>query len=241
MASRLAEIMGQGSISTSDDVSADEIPYASAEELEAGKLAPSSEVVSDGEDLLVSDEIPNQVRNDEESVDGAECAESEVTLDGEVTSECEEVIFEMDDVDYPSCIDDYFYGIGRYETLAFDSDEEKTLYVFASSLNPKNNFSSKLISCCRRLASVHNYSQVKLLNNSQIIEEKKDAFAKFMREKNVVYACSSSLLSLMTEEEKSFCELIGIPLDKESLEAQLIAATDKNAPFMKLLIQDIIE
>ena len=191
--------------------------------------------------MLVSDEIPNQVRNDEESVDGAECAESEVTLDGEVTSECEEVIFEMDDVDYPSCIDDYFYGIGRYETLAFDSDEEKTLYVFASSLNPKNNFSSKLISCCRRLASVHNYSQVKLLNNSQIIEEKKDAFAKFMREKNVVYACSSSLLSLMTEEEKSFCELIGIPLDKESLEAQLIAATDKNAPFMKLLIQDIIE
>ena len=171
----------------------------------------------------------------------------EVALENEEVisdaAEYEEVFFEMDEGEYSSCIEDYFFGIGRYETIAMDtsSDEEKTLYVFAKSLNAEHNFSSKLISCCRRLANVHNYSQVKLLSNPQFIEENREKFSDFMKEKDVIYACSVDSLSLMTEDEKDLCGLLGIALDRDGLIEQSKTASDKNAPFIKLLIQDNID
>ena len=208
VADRLAEIMGQSSVSTSDEISADEIPYATAEELEAGRLTPSAQAVEETEN-----------------------------------AEYEDVFFEMDEGEYSSCIEDYFFGIGRYETIAMETscDEEKTLYVFAKLLNAEHNFSSKLISCCRRLANVHNYSQVKLLSNPQFIEENREKFSDFMKEKDVIYACSVDSLSLITEDEKDLCGLLGIALDRDGLIEQSKTASDKNAPFIKLLIQDILD
>ena len=307
MSSRLAEIMGQSSVSTSDEISADEIPYATAEELEAGRLAPSAQVAQESEDAEYEEEIPqDEVAECEESaeveysentetggklleaeitgnmdefentemIENMEIAENpevsqditeevssvsdEVALETEEVSSCEEteseevisdaaeyeeVFFEMDEGEYSSCIEDYFFGIGRYETLAMEtsSDEEKTLYVFAKSLNAEHNFSSKLISCCRRLANVHNYSQVKLLSNPQFIEENREKFSDFMKEKDVIYACSVDSLSLMTEDEKDLCGLLGIALDRDGLIEQSKTASDKNAPFIKLLIQDNME
>ena len=293
MSSRLAEIMGQSSVSTSDEISADEIPYATAEELEAGRLAPSAQVVEESENAEYEEEIPqDEVAECEESAEveysentetGGKLLEAEITenmdefentemienmeiaenpevsqdITEEVSSceetaseevisdaaEYEEVFFEMDEGEYSSCIEDYFFGIGRYETIAMETscDEEKTLYVFAKSLNAEHNFSSKLISCCRRLANVHNYSQVKLLSNPQFIEENREKFSDFMKEKDVIYACSVDSLSLMTEDEKDLCGLLGIALDRDSLIAQAKTASDKNAPFVKLLIQDNME
>ena len=296
MSSRLAEIMGQSSVSTSDEISADEIPYATAEELEAGRLAPSTQTVEEKENAEYEEEIPqDEVAECEESAEveysentetGGKLLEAEITenmdefentemienmeiaenpevcqdITEEVSSvsdevaleneevisdaaEYEEVFFEMDEGEYSSCIEDYFFGIGRYETIAMDtsSDEEKTLYVFAKSLNAEHNFSSKLISCCRRLANVHNYSQVKLLSNPQFIEENREKFSDFMKEKDVIYACSVDSLSLMTEDEKDLCGLLGIALDRDGLIAQSKTASDKNAPFIKLLIQDNID
>ena len=58
VADRLAEIMGQSSVSTSDEISADEIPYATAEELEAGRLAPSAQVAEETEYAECEEEIP---------------------------------------------------------------------------------------------------------------------------------------------------------------------------------------
>ena len=322
VADRLAEIMGQSSVSTSDEISADEIPYATAEELEAGCLAPSTQAVEETEDAEYEEEIPqDEVAECEETaevpqaedgesteiteeseysentetggklleaeitenmdefentemIENMEIAENpevsqditeevssvsdEVVLETEEVSSCEEtaseevisdtaeyeeVFFEMDEGEYSSCIEDYFFGIGRYETIAMETscDEEKTLYVFAKSLNAEHNFSSKLISCCRRLANVHNYSQVKLLSNPQFIEENREKFSDFMKEKDVIYACSVDSLSLMTEDEKDLCGLLGIALDRDGLIAQAKTASDKNAPFIKLLIQDNID
>ena len=285
MSSRLAEIMGQSSVSTSDEISADEIPYATAEELEAGRLAPSAETVYEevpqnevaecketaeveysentetGGKLLEAEITENMDEfENTEMIENMEIAENpevsqditeevsscEETASEEVISdaaEYEEVFFEMDEGEYSSCIEDYFFGIGRYETIAMEtsSDEEKTLYVFAKSLNAEHNFSSKLISCCRRLANVHNYSQVKLLSNPQFIEENREKFSDFMKEKDVIYACSVDSLSLMTEDEKDLCGLLGIALDRDGLIAQAKTASDKNAPFIKLLIQDNID
>ena len=293
MSSRLAEIMGQSSVSTSDEISADEIPYATAEELEAGRLAPSAQVAEETENAEYEEEIPQdevveceesaEVEYSENTETGGKLLEAEITenmdefentemienmeiaenpevsqdITEEVSSceetaseevisdaaEYEEVFFEMDEGEYSSCIEDYFFGIGRYETIAMETscDEEKTLYVFAKSLNAEHNFSSKLISCCRRLANVHNYSQVKLLSNPQFIEENREKFSDFMKEKDVIYACSVDSLSLMTEDEKDLCGLLGIALDRDSLIAQAKTASDKNAPFVKLLIQDNME
>ena len=296
VADRLAEIMGQSSVSTSDEISADEIPYATAEELEAGRLAPSAQVAEETENAECEEEIPqDEVAECEESAEveysentetGGKLLEAEITenmdefentemienmeiaenpevcqdITEEVSSvsdevaleneevisdaaEYEEVFFEMDEGEYSSCIEDYFFGIGRYETIAMEtsSDEEKTLYVFAKSLNAEHNFSSKLISCCRRLANVHNYSQVKLLSNPQFIEENREKFSDFMKEKDVIYACSVDSLSLMTEDEKDLCGLLGIGLDRDGLIEQSKTASDKNAPFIKLLIQDNID
>ena len=296
MSSRLAEIMGQSSVSTSDEISADEIPYATAEELEAGRLAPSAQAAQETENAEYEEEIPqDEVAECEESAEveysentetGGKLLEAEITenmdefentemienmeiaenpevsqdITEEVSSvsdevaleneevisdaaEYEEVFFEMDEGEYSSCIEDYFFGIGRYETIAMETscDEEKTLYVFAKSLNAEHNFSSKLISCCRRLANVHNYSQVKLLSNPQFIEENREKFSDFMKEKDVIYACSVDSLSLMTEDEKDLCGLLGIALDRDGLIEQSKTASDKNAPFIKLLIQDNID
>ena len=296
VADRLAEIMGQSSVSTSDEISADEIPYATAEELEAGRLAPSVQAVEETENAENEEEISHdEVADSEETAEveysentetGGKLLEAEITenmdefentemienmeiaenpevcqdITEEVSSvsdevaleneevisdaaEYEEVFFEMDEGEYSSCIEDYFFGIGRYETIAMEtsSDEEKTLYVFAKSLNAEHNFSSKLISCCRRLANVHNYSQVKLLSNPQFIEENREKFSDFMKEKDVIYACSVDSLSLMTEDEKDLCGLLGIALDRDGLIEQSKTASDKNAPFIKLLIQDNID
>lgn len=284
VADRLAEIMGQSSVSTSDEISADEIPYATAEELEAGRLAPSAQVAQETEysentetgGKLLEAEITENMDEFEntEMIENMEIAENpevsqditeevssvsdEVALETEEVSSCEEteseevisdaaeyeeVFFEMDEGEYSSCIEDYFFGIGRYETIAMETscDEEKTLYVFAKSLNAEHNFSSKLISCCRRLANVHNYSQVKLLSNPQFIEENREKFSDFMKEKDVIYACSVDSLSLMTEDEKDLCGLLGIALDRDGLIEQSKTASDKNAPFIKLLIQDNID
>ena len=296
VADRLAEIMGQSSVSTSDEISADEIPYATAEELEAGRLAPSTQAAQETENAGCEEEISqDEVAECEESAEveysentetGGKLLEAEITenmdefentemienmeiaenpevcqdITEEVSSvsdevaleneevisdaaEYEEVFFEMDEGEYSSCIEDYFFGIGRYETIAMEtsSDEEKTLYVFAKSLNAEHNFSSKLISCCRRLANVHNYSQVKLLSNPQFIEENREKFSDFMKEKDVIYACSVDSLSLMTEDEKDLCGLLGIALDRDGLIEQSKTASDKNAPFIKLLIQDNID
>ena len=296
MSSRLAEIMGQSSVSTSDEISADEIPYATAEELEAGCLAPSAQVAEETENAEYEEEISQdevaeceetaEVEYSENTETGGKLLEAEITenmdefentemienmeiaenpevcqdITEEVSSvsdevafeneevisdaaEYEEVFFEMDEGEYSSCIEDYFFGIGRYETIAMEtsSDEEKTLYVFAKSLNAEHNFSSKLISCCRRLANVHNYSQVKLLSNPQFIEENREKFSDFMKEKDVIYACSVDSLSLMTEDEKDLCGLLGIALDRDGLIEQSKTASDKNAPFIKLLIQDNID
>ena len=296
VADRLAEIMGQSSVSTSDEISADEIPYATAEELEAGCLAPSVQAVEETENAECEEEISQdevveceesaEVEYSENTETGGKLLEAEITenmdefentemienmeiaenpevcqdITEEVSSvsdevaleneevisdaaEYEEVFFEMDEGEYSSCIEDYFFGIGRYETIAMDtsSDEEKTLYVFAKSLNAEHNFSSKLISCCRRLANVHNYSQVKLLSNPQFIEENREKFSDFMKEKDVIYACSVDSLSLMTEDEKDLCGLLGIALDRDGLIEQSKTASDKNAPFIKLLIQDNID
>ena len=296
VADRLAEIMGQSSVSTSDEISADEIPYATAEELEAGRLAPSAQVAEETENAECEEEIPQdevaeceetaEVEYSENTETGGKLLEAEITenmdefentemienmeiaenpevsqdITEEVSSvsdevaleneevisdaaEYEEVFFEMDEGEYSSCIEDYFFGIGRYETIAMETscDEEKTLYVFAKSLNAEHNFSSKLISCCRRLANVHNYSQVKLLSNPQFIEENREKFSDFMKEKDVIYACSVDSLSLMTEDEKDLCGLLGIALDRDGLIEQSKTASDKNAPFIKLLIQDNID
>ena len=45
----------------------------------------------------------------------------------------------------------------------------------------------------------------------------------------------------MTEDEKELCGLLGIALDRDGLIEQSKTASDKNAPFIKLLIQDNID
>ena len=192
-------------------------------------------------EIAENPEVCQDITEEVSSVSDEVALETEEVISD--AAEYEEVFFEMDEGEYSSCIEDYFFGIGRYETIAMETscDEEKTLYVFAKSLNAEHNFSSKLISCCRRLANVHNYSQVKLLSNPQFIEENREKFSDFMKEKDVIYACSVDSLSLMTEDEKDLCGLLGIALDRDGLIEQSKTASDKNAPFIKLLIQDNID
>ena len=88
VADRLAEIMGQSSVSTSDEISADEIPYATAEELEAGRLAPSAQAVEETENAECEEtaEVP-QAEDDMSSRLAEIMGQSSVSTSDEISAD----------------------------------------------------------------------------------------------------------------------------------------------------------
>ena len=124
--------------------------------------------------------------------------------------------------------------------------DEPELFVIAEKLakdeNGKNNFSSKLVACCKTFAHVHDYKRVILiyglpLDNDEFVQ----FFKHFIAKKNVILACEAESPSKLSDFGRSICDYARISLNKEELAQQRQSALVKSKTLVKLVIRDKYE
>ena len=136
----------------------------------------------------------------------------------------------------------------KYECLSLSnaggkSDWNDSLYVFAEGLvldaSGSGHFSKALESCCRRIAAVHNYSKIFMYYGLPFGDEEfAHLFTGFIAERNTVYACSASKMSLLSEDAKRFASLAGISLARNQIECTNERAGNPETKLIKLMLQD---
>ena len=124
--------------------------------------------------------------------------------------------------------------------------DEPELFVIAEKLakdeNGKNNFSSKLISCCKKFACIKDFKRIVMiyglpLDNDEFVE----FFKHFIAKKNVILACEAEAPSTLSDFGKSICDYARISLKKEELAQQRQSALIKTKTLVKLVIRDKYE
>ena len=124
--------------------------------------------------------------------------------------------------------------------------DDPELFVIAEKLakdeNGKNNFSSKLISCCKNFAKIKDYKRVILLyglplDNDEFVQ----FFRHFIAKKNIILACEAASPSTLSDFGKSICDYARISLKKEELAQQRQSALIKTKTLVKLVIRDKYE
>ena len=124
--------------------------------------------------------------------------------------------------------------------------EDPELYVIAEKLakdeKGKNNFSAKLISCCKNFARVHDYKRVIMLyglplDNDEFVE----FFKYFIAKKNIILACEAASPATLSDFGKTICDYARISLKKEELAEQRRTALLKTKTLVKLVIRDKYE
>ena len=121
--------------------------------------------------------------------------------------------------------------------------EENELYVIAEKLahgeDGKDFFSSKLITCCKTLARIHDYKKIIMLYDLPIDnDEFMEFFKHFISKKNVILACEAESPSKLSDYGKKICDLARISLKKEELSEQRNSASIKTESLVKLVIRD---
>lgn len=121
--------------------------------------------------------------------------------------------------------------------------DEPELFVIAEKLakdeNGKNNFSAKLVNCCKTFARVHDYKRIIMLYGLPLDNDEFAQFFKhFIMKKNVILACEAESPSKLSEYGRQICELSRISLEKEELEEQRHSAAIKTKTLVKLVIRD---
>lgn len=212
MDERIADIMSQEIYNFS--ISA--IPEASQADIEADRIVAEGDFAAGVESADSSvPEIPVS-DSDEENYDDDEKAVMN------------NMIFESDKIEQINLIP--------------DAEEQKILFVFAENLAEGQFgkiFSSRLVKCAKRLAEIHKYTSIYMFSGVDIENEKfRIQFSRYMKDKSVVIACSAGTLSAVDERTREFAGLIGVPLEKDSLDEQVRLARSEGADCIKLLIQD---
>ena len=124
--------------------------------------------------------------------------------------------------------------------------DDPELYVIAEKLardeNGKNNFSSKLIACCKYFAKIQDYKRIIMLYGLPMDNEEFSEFFKyFISKKNVVLACEAESPSTLSDFGKTICDYARISLKKEELAEQRRTALIKTKTLVKLVIRDKYE
>ena len=124
--------------------------------------------------------------------------------------------------------------------------EENELYVIAEKLIPgedgKDFFTSKLITCCKTLARIHDFKKIVLLYGLPVDNDEFTLFFKhFISKKNVILACEAETPSKLSDYGKKICELARISLKSEDLAEQRNSASIKTESLIKLVIRDKYE
>lgn len=122
-----------------------------------------------------------------------------------------------------------------------DIPEEGELFVIAEKL-AGDDFSAKLVACCKSFASIHDYKRVLMLyglpvDNDEFVQ----FFQHFISKKNVILACDAESPSKLSDYGKKICELSRISLNKEELADQRRTASIKTNSLVKLVIRDKYE
>ncbi len=124
--------------------------------------------------------------------------------------------------------------------------EDPELYVIAEKLckdeNGKDNFSSKLVACCKTFARIQDYKRIIMLYGLPLDNEEFALFFKhFIAKKNVILACEAESPSKLSDFGKTICEYARISLKKEELADQRRSALLKTKTLVKLVIRDKYE
>ena len=122
--------------------------------------------------------------------------------------------------------------------------EDPELYVIAEKTvtdeNGNQAFSEKLEKCCSKIARIHDFTRVIILNGLPLDnEEFLQFYHHFINKKNVIVACEAASASKLSDYCKQVCEESRISLDKEQLAEQRRCISIKSDMLIKLIIQDI--
>ncbi|UTD03132.1 leucine-rich repeat domain-containing protein [Treponema socranskii subsp. buccale] len=123
------------------------------------------------------------------------------------------------------------------------SDWNDGLYVFAEGLvldsSGSGHFSKALENCSRRIAAIRKYSKIFMYYGLPFgNDEFAHLFAGFIAERNTVYACSASKMSLLSGDAEHFASLAGISLERDQIECTNERAGNPETKLIKLMLQD---
>jgi hypothetical protein len=121
--------------------------------------------------------------------------------------------------------------------------DEPELFVIAEKLakdeSGKNNFSAKLVACCKYFAKIQDYKRVIMLYGLPLDNDEFTEFFKyFISKKNVILACEAESPSTLSDFGKTICDYARISLKKEELAQQRRSALEKTRTLVKLVIRD---
>ena len=136
----------------------------------------------------------------------------------------------------------------KYECISLSnadgkSDWNNSLYVFAEGLvldaSGNGHFSKALESCSRRIAAIHKYSKIFMYYGLPFGDDEfAHMFTGFIAERNTVYACSASKMSLLSEDARRFASFAGISLAPDQIVRSNERAGNPETKIIKLMLQD---
>ena len=124
-----------------------------------------------------------------------------------------------------------------------DDRSDGDLFVIAEKVvkdeNGNDSFSSHLVACCNKMATIHDFRRVILLYGLPVDNDEFMQFYRhFIGKRNLILACEAERPSLLSDYCKTVCENSRISLDKKELAEQRKYASVKTETLVKLVIRD---
>lgn len=228
--SMLADIMGEEKerIAAAGDVG---ISDKESEVLSETMSVMEDSPVSSNQGTVSDEELANLFSKNEEQEMAAQKSEEDKKDSGEFDSKTKILI---DSVEQNKILN--FQANKGAET---DSD----LFVIAEKLvdgeNGEKLFSSRLETCCSKLALIHDFSRVIMLHGLPVDNDEFMQFYKnFIGKKNIIVACEADKVSTLSDYCKTVCDCSRISLDKDELIQQRRSASIKTDTLLKLIVRD---
>lgn len=223
-----ADIMGAEKERTS--VNTDDVAVS---EQETAVLSEMMDVMSESTQnkgaSVSADELANLFASHEET---ANDSETEAESDPDALDSKTQIL--IDSVSYSKVVKNEPHG---------EIPEDPELYVIAEKLvdvDGTQDFSEKLEKCCKKIARIHDFTRVIMLNGLPLDnDEFMQFYHHFINKKNVILACEAPVASKLSGYCKTICEESRISLDKDELAQQRKCVSIKSDILIKLVIQDI--
>lgn len=107
-------------------------------------------------------------------------------------------------------------------------------------ISEKDDFSEKLISCAKKVARIQDLQRVILLSGLPVENDEFIQFYhSFMKQRNVILACTAEGPANLSEYCKIICANSRISLNKDDLNAQHSKMGVKNNEVIKIIIRDV--